>query len=157
MTDETEFATRFPQPWKRNLAMRWVEIGVPTFIDAIGFNFERDFLTPLEASDLASDPYEGYTWYLFNHPRLSPGVLHAHPASVGSNPTLWEEWFHETEIDSSDETLPRRFIQHHHLLRNHPHEGEEGQWRGIDDEHPAQVLDISWHYINSSNPTPSLL
>ena len=157
MTDEKEIAARFPTPWKRELAQRWVELGVPAFIDAIGFSFERDFLAPLAASELPSDPYAGYTWFLFDHPRLSPGVLHAHPATVGSEPTLWEEWFHEAETDSAGAPVSGRYIQHHHLLRNHPHAGEEGQWRGIDDEHPAPVLDISWHYINSGNPTPSLL
>ena len=131
-----------------------MELGVPAFIDSIGLDFERDFKAPLLSSELTANPYEGYTWYLFDHPRLAPGVLHAHPSTVGSEPTLWEEWFQENVADASEAPV---FELHHHLLRNHPHEGEQGQWRGIDDEHPTPVLDIQWHYINSPIGTPSLL
>ena len=151
MSQDFQLQSRFPLEWKRELAQGWVDLGVPRFIEEIDFSFEAHFLAPLEASDLSANPYAGYTWFLFDHPRLKPGVLHAHPASVASEPTLWEEWFHEADGESGS------FIQHHHLLRNHPHDGEEGQWRGIDDEHPTPVLDIQWHYINSKNATPSLL
>ena len=140
--------------WQEELLDTWIQLGVPAFIDAIGLNFERDFKSPLLASPHATNPYAGYTWFLFDHPRLKPGVLHAHPAQVGSEPTLWEEWFQEQVSTSSEEP---RFELHHHLLRNHPHDGEEGQWRGIDDEHPTPVLDIQWHYINSKDVAPSLL
>ena len=46
---------------------------------------------------------------------------------------------------------------HHHELRNHPHPGEEHQWKGNDDEHPAVVLDVQWHYINDPDLRPFLL
>ena len=140
--------------WQEALLATWIEIGVPAFIDSIGLDFLRDFKTPLLACELAENPYAGYTWYLFDHPRLKPGVLHAHPASVGADPSLWEEWFQE---NTAPDLAEAHFELHHHLLRNHPHEGEEGQWRGVDDEHPIPVLDIQWHYINSPSATPSLL
>lgn len=140
--------------WQEELLATWVELGVPAFIDSIGLDFERDFKNPLLASTLPANPYAGYTWFLFDHPRLQPGVLHAHPAHVGSEPTLWEEWFQENVALVG---ATPAYELHHHLLRNHPHDGEEGQWRGIDDEHPTPVLDIQWHYINSKDATPSLL
>jgi len=131
--------------WKLALAQRWLEIGADSLLEAIGVDFESSFLTPLLDSPAQNDPYAAYEWVIFQHPTIEPGVLHAAPLSVTDAPALWEEWFFVDEE------------MHHHELRNHPHEGEEAQWKGHDDLHPAVVLDIQWHYINDRDLRPFLL
>ena len=131
--------------WKRALAERWIAIGADELLAAIQVDFEKEFLGSLAASSAESDPYAEYEWVIFKHHAIQPGVLHAAPLSVTQAPTLWEEWFF---VDNE---------MHHHELRNHPHPGEEHQWKGHDDEHPAVVLDVQWHYINDPDLRPFLL
>ena len=131
--------------WKLSLAQRWLELGTDELLAAIKVDFEKEFLGALKASSAASDPYAAYEWVIFKHHAIQPGVLHAAPLSVTSEPTLWEEWFFVDEE------------MHHHELRNHPHPGEEHQWKGHDDEHPEVVLDVQWHYINDPDLRPFLL
>jgi hypothetical protein len=131
--------------WKFALAERWLELGADDLLAAINVDFEKEFLDSLAHSSAGSDPYSAYEWVIFKHHAIRPGVLHAVPLAVSEEPTLWEEWF---LVDNET---------HHHELRNHPHPGEEHQWRGHDDEHPAVVLDVQWHYINDPDLRPYLL
>ncbi len=131
--------------WKLALVERWLEIGADELLEAIGIDFEIFFLSPLQASGAAENPYREYEWVIFQHPTIKPGVLHAAPLVVSEQPALWEEWFFVDEQ------------MHHHELRNHPHDGEEEMWKGHDDLHPAVVLDIQWHYINDGDLRPYLL
>ena len=107
-------------------------------------DFERDFVAPLKASAHTQDPYEGWEWSVFQFDRLPSGVLHAAPASV-ENPTTWEEWYFEDGA------------MHHNILRNHAFDGEQKQVTLDDDEHPAIVMNIEWHYIDDKDHRPLYL
>jgi len=131
--------------WKLALATRWLELGADQLLADINVDFQRAFLDALAASQSESNPYAEYEWVIFKHHAIQPGVLHASPLRVTEEPTLWEEWFF---VDDQ---------MHHHELRNHPHDGEEHQWKGHDNEHPEVVLDVQWHYINDADLRPYLL
>ena len=141
----TTFDLSLLTEWKLALAERWIEIGADQLLAAINVDFEKEFLGALAESTATEDPYADYEWVIFKHHAIEPGILHAAPLSVTSEPALWEEWFF---VDNE---------MHHHELRNHPHEGEEHQWKGHDTEHPEVVLDIQWHYINDKDLRPFLL
>lgn len=142
--------------WKRDLENIWLDLELPTFLTQLGVDFEETFLTPLRQFSGLNNPYEDHYWTFFRLDRLPPGVFHAAPKSsvTQGTPATWEEWFIEgTEL-------------HHHTMRNNattpanlPTGSELIQWRSPlnDIEHPAEVLDINWHYFNDSDLRPFLL
>jgi hypothetical protein len=131
--------------WKMELAQTWEVAQIAPFLEGLGVDFVDEFISPLQASALPSNPYEGYTWEVLPNSRISPGVLHAYPTNIGSESVIWEEWF----------LLDGQF--HHHILHNYEIDYATEHWKGVDDDHPAEVCDIQWHLFNNSNRTPHAL
>ena len=131
--------------WKIELTQAWEAAEIGPFLESIGVNFVDEFLTPLQGSRLSAKPYEGYTWEVLPNSRINPGVLHAYPAHIGDAQVIWEEWFF---VDGEF---------HHHILHNYEIDNATEHWRGIDDDHPAEVCDIQWHLYNDANRTPHAL
>ena len=128
--------------WKIELVESWDVAGMAPFLTEIGVDFAREFIDPLQASPLAHSPYAGYTWEVLPNSRINPGVLHAYPTTIGDDKVIWEEWF----------LLDGEF--HHHILHNYEIANATEHWKGIDDDHPAEVCDIQWHLYNDANRTP---
>jgi hypothetical protein len=133
--------------WKGDLYQRWIEIGAPQFLNELGVDFEENFVSVLTISTSDSNPYRDCTWAILPNSAIPAGVLHCYPNQVGDEKVTWEEWF-----------LLNGEIRHH-LLSNHPFEGEEGVWTPEtgDKDHPNEVLSTSWHYLNSKDLRPSLI
>ena len=130
--------------WKRDLYQNWIDLGVPQFLDALGVDFERDFVGALALSPGETDPYGDCTWAILANSAIPAGVLHCYPNSVAEKKVSWEEWF---LLDGK--------IRHHYLS-NQAFDGEEGVWTPEpgDRDHPVEVLSSSWHYMNSQDHRP---
>lgn len=133
--------------WKRDLCQTWIELGVPEFLDALGVNFEREFVGALMSSSSETDPYSDCIWAILPNSAIPAGVLHCYPKLVDEKKVSWEEWF---LLDGN--------IRHHYLS-NHTFDGEEGVWTPElgDKDHPREVLSSSWHFMNSLDHRPTRL
>ena len=130
--------------WKLDLYQTWIDLGVPEFLDALGVDFEREFIGALASATADTDPYGDCVWAILPNSAIPSGVLHCYPKSVGNEMVSWEEWF------------PLEGNIRHHFLSNHPFDGEQGVWTPEpgDKDHPAEVLTSSWHYMNSTDFRP---
>ena len=135
------------QMWQSALLKRWDEIGAREFLNRIGVDFEHDFRTSLESSNLKANPYAENIWEIFPNSQIKEGVLHCYPKLVGKTKVIWEEWF-----------LLNGELRHH-VLSNQPLPNEEGVWTPEpgDTDHPQEVITTSWHYRNDLNRKPSLI
>jgi hypothetical protein len=140
------FLTEQSPVWKRELLATWAQIGAEAVFERAGLNFQEAFLGALDAYKGELNPYADHEWSVFQFPRLTSGVVHAAPKSIKPGEhVLWEEWYFE---DGSS---------HHNVMRNHPHELEEKVVTLNDDEHPAIIMNMDWHYYDDSDRRPFLL
>ena len=132
--------------WKKELLAKWEEIGAAAVFERAGLNFQEAFLQALNDYTGESDPYAEHEWTVFQFPRLSSGVVHAAPKEIREGQeVVWEEWYFE---DGSS---------HHNVLRNHAHDLEEKVVNLNDNEHPAIVMKIDWHYHDDADRRPLFL
>jgi len=134
-------------PWITPMHKRWLEIGVPEFLENIGINFKNSFREPLIACNQAANPYLKSLWKIVPHSLVPDGVLHCYPSEIMSSRVIWEEWF---LLDGAI---------HHHILSNLPFDSQDGTWtpEPDDKDHPAEVLGLTWHYENLSDLRPAFL
>lgn len=130
--------------WKKEVRRNWAKIALEEFCVQIGVAFPVAFESALDNCSSTLDPYPDYRWVILENKRIPFGVLHLVPPLPSLKPTLWEEWF----VDEGQ--------LHHHVLRNHPHEGATDIWHGelADIEHPREVLGIQWHHFNDQDLRP---
>ena len=130
--------------WKEDVRQNWAKINLERFCVQIGVDFASAFEGSLDLCHAPLNPYPQYNWVITENLRIPSGVLHLVPPQVGTDPTLWEEWF---AIEGH---------LHHHVLRNHPHEPATDIWQGdlSDSEHPREVLGFQWHHFNDLDLRP---
>ncbi len=132
--------------WKAALRLKWQEIGVQAVCERAGLDFQGAFLDALDAYPGELDPYAEHEWSVFQFPRLASGVVHASPISIQpGQKVLWEEWYFEEGSS------------HHNVMRNHPHDLAERSVNLNDDEHPAVIMNMDWHYYDDADRRPFLL
>ena len=132
--------------WKSALLAKWEEIGAAGVFERAGMNFQESFVQAIIDYKGDKNPYANHEWSVFQFARLSSGVVHAAPKEIGEGEqVVWEEWYFE---DGSS---------HHNVLRNHKHELEKKIVNLNDDEHPAIVMNIDWHYYDDADRRPLFL
>lgn len=132
--------------WKSALLQKWAEIGAEAVFERAGLDFQSSFVNALLAYKGDSDPYADHEWSVFQFPRLTSGVVHAAPKAIEPGQSVvWEEWYFE---DGSS---------HHNVLRNHEHPLEQKVVNLNDEEHPAIVMNIDWHYYDDADRRPLFL
>ena len=136
----------FTRPWVSQLHDCWLQIAVPNFLESIGINFNTSFFEALSACSQTEDPYTNSIWKIIPHSVIPAGVLHCYPKKVESSRVNWEEWF-----------LLNGEI-HHHILSNFTFASEQGTWtpEADDQDHPVEVLGLTWHYENLTDFRPAL-
>lgn len=131
--------------WKNEVIEQWNLIDLKGFCAKLDINYEDNFLIPLEQSPLTSTPFEGMKFEWLAHTQTPKGLIHLYPIVSPESPVIWEEWFIKPDG------------LHHHVLRNYPHPEATDTWMGDDVDHPAQVCNIQWHYINDPDLRPLAL
>lgn len=131
--------------WKSEVLAQWNSIGLKGFCEKLGISYQDNFVTPLEDSELASSPFEGLTFEWLAHTQAPEGLVHLYPVVSPTSKVTWEEWFIKPDG------------LHHHVLRNYEHEEATDTWMGDDVDHPAQVCNIQWYYINDPDLRPIAL
>lgn len=132
--------------WKLELLAKWDEIGAKAVFERAGMDYQAAFIDALHAYSGEANPYADHEWSVFLFPRLTSGVVHAAPKSIApGQKVLWEEWYFE---DGSS---------HHNVMHNHPHDLEQKSVNLNDDEHPAVIMNMDWHYYDDADRRPFLL
>jgi hypothetical protein len=133
------------QSWAINTKATWRGIGMPEFLAKIGIDFVEYFVKSIDEHSHHSNPYVDSVWEIWPHSSIPSGVLHCYPKKVEADGVIWEEWFLlDGEI-------------HHHILSNKSFAGAIGIWvpEQGDTDHPAEILNYSWHYEISDDLRPS--
>lgn len=133
------------QKWKNEILEQWKSIDLQGFCGKLGISYQDNFERPLEESKLSSSPFEGLVFEWLAHSQTPQGLVHLYPVLAPTSDVIWEEWF----------IKPDGF--HHHVLRNYAHPEATDTWMGNDVDHPKQVCNIQWHYINDPDLRPVAL
>jgi hypothetical protein len=133
------------QSWKTDVLTQWQQIGLEGFCKELDISYEDVFLKPINNSTLVLNPFEGLDFKWWPHSQAPEGLVHLYPIVTPTSQVTWEEWFIKPDG------------LHHHVLRNYEHKEATDTWMGDDDDHPPQVCNIQWYYINDADLRPVVL
>ena len=131
--------------WKDHIINQWNLINLKSFCANLEISYEDNFLGPLMQSTLIISPFEGMKFEWLAHTQTPTGLIHLYPVILPKAPLVWEEWFIKPDGI------------HHHVLRNYEHPEATDTWMGDDVDHPAQVCNIQWYYLNDPDLRPIAL
>jgi len=133
------------QSWKGNVLAQWQGIGLEAFCKELNISYQDVFMQPLNDSTLDLNPFEDLVFEWLPHSQAPEGLVHLYPIATPTSQVTWEEWFIKPDG------------LHHHVLRNYEHPDSTDTWMGDDVDHPPQVCNIQWYYINDSDLRPVVL
>jgi hypothetical protein len=133
------------QSWINDVLDQWKLIDLEGFCEKLNINYEDVFLQPIKNSVVERNPFDGLVFEWLPHSQAPEGLIHLYPIVRPKSKITWEEWFIKPDG------------LHHHVLRNYEHPEATNTWMGDDVDHPQQVCNIPWYYINDPDLRPVVL